>query len=41
MADEHLTRTLRQAAALADMWALVHPIAAGSTVASMAERGLL
>ncbi|VTU33682.1 DNA repair protein RadC [Variovorax sp. PBL-H6] len=40
-ADEHLTQTLKAAAALVDVRVLDHLIVAGSTVLSMAERGLL
>jgi DNA repair protein RadC len=40
-ADEHLTQTLRAAAELVDVRVLDHLIVAGSTVLSMAERGLL
>jgi DNA repair protein RadC len=40
-ADEHLTQMLKQAAALVDVRVLDHLIVAGSTVLSMAERGLM
>lgn len=41
LADEHLTRTLKQAAALVDVRVLDRLIVADSTVLSMVERGLL
>lgn len=40
-ADEHLTQMLKQAASLVDVRVLDHLIVAGSTVLSMAERGLV
>ena len=40
-ADEHLTRVLKEAAALVDLRVLDHIIVAGSSTLSMAERGLL
>ncbi|PKO63597.1 MAG: DNA repair protein [Betaproteobacteria bacterium HGW-Betaproteobacteria-16] len=40
-ADEYLTQTLKQAAALVDVRVLDHFIVAGSSVQSMAERGLV
>ena len=40
-ADEYLTHTLKQAAALVDVRVLDHFIVAGSSVQSMAERGLV
>lgn len=40
-ADEVLTQTLKQALALVDVRVLDHLIVAGSTVVSMAERGLV
>ena len=40
-ADEQLTQTLKQAAALVDVRVLDHLIVAGGTILSMAERGLL
>ena len=40
-ADEHLTQTLKSAAALVDVRVLDHLIVAGDSVLSMAERGLI
>jgi DNA repair protein RadC len=40
-ADEYLTQTLKQAAALIDVRVLDHFIVAGSAVQSMAEKGLV
>jgi len=40
-ADEYLTQTLKQAAALVDVRVLDHFIVAGSSILSMAERGLV
>lgn len=40
-ADEHLTQTLKQAAALVDVRVLDHFIVAGNSVQSMAEMGLV
>lgn len=40
-ADEHLTQMLKQATALVDVRVLDHLIVAGSTVLSMAEKGLV
>ncbi|MDO8906536.1 JAB domain-containing protein [Hydrogenophaga sp.] len=40
-ADEYLTQTLKQAAALVDVRVLDHFIVAGGSVQSMAERGLV
>ena len=40
-ADEHLTQTLKSAAALVDVRVLDHLIVAGDSVLSMAERGLM
>ncbi len=40
-ADEHLTQTLKQAAALVDVRVLDHFIVAGDAVSSMAELGLV
>lgn len=40
-ADEYLTQTLKQAAALVDVRVLDHFIIAGGSVQSMAERGLV
>ncbi len=40
-ADEYLTQTLKQAATLVDVRVLDHFIVAGSSVQSMAERGLV
>jgi hypothetical protein len=40
-ADEHLTNTLKQAAALVDVRVLGHFIVAGGSVRSMAEMGFV
>ncbi len=40
-ADEHLTQTLKSAAALVDVRVLDHLIVAGDSVLSMAEKGLM
>ena len=40
-ADEHLTQTLKSAAALIDVRVLDHLIVAGDSVLSMAEKGLM
>lgn len=40
-ADEHLTQTLKQAAALVDVRVLDHFIVAGNSIQSMAEMGLV